>query len=180
MCGRFKIAQECWILRNQLRKRVLIAGACAGALVWATWPAADQIKVESCSPNGLFATLSAAVHGKAFWRVQLADVARRRWTAENWDQNQADMRARVDDIVRQSEERLNSAKRPSSHAYDSAVTYRRRRDSFPLCFIRVRCEHMRDDACCREKWCNRAGLRNGKFEVRTGFGAASDQAAGRA
>jgi hypothetical protein len=96
-------------LPNQFWKQILIAGACTGAaLAWTTWPAADQIKVDGCSSDGLFATLSAAIHGKAFWRVQLADIARRRQSAENWDQSQADMQARVDEIVRQSKERLNA------------------------------------------------------------------------
>jgi hypothetical protein len=95
-------------LANRFRKRALIASALAGLLVWATWPAAGQLTIETCSPNGLFAKLSAAFHGNAFWRAQLADVARRRQRAENWEQNQADMQARVDDIVRQSNERLNA------------------------------------------------------------------------
>src|SRR5262245_60637307 len=96
-------------------KPVLIVGALAGALAWATWPTADQIKIESCSPEGLVATLSAAIHGTAFWRAQLTDVSRRRQRAEKWDQIQADMQERVadmqervDDIVRRSEENLKA------------------------------------------------------------------------
>jgi hypothetical protein len=118
------------ILANQFRKRVLIAGAVAGALAWATWPAADQINVESCSPDGLFATLSAAIHGKAFWRVQLADIARRWQSAENWDQNHADMKARDDDIVRQSEEYLNAIREayPSLRQSEAQVAAKRFRD----------------------------------------------------
>jgi len=77
-------------------------------LAWATWPTADQIIVESCSPNGLFAKLSAAIYGNTFWRAQLADVARRRQTAENWDQYQAEMGARLDDVRRQSEANVNA------------------------------------------------------------------------
>jgi hypothetical protein len=90
----------------------LIAGALiTGAFAWATWPTAGQINIESCSPDGLFATLSAAVHGTTFWRAQLTDVSRRRESAENWDQNQADIQARIDDIARQSEENLNAIRK---------------------------------------------------------------------
>jgi hypothetical protein len=81
--------------------------ALAGVFTRATWPTADQIKVESCSPDGVFATLSATIHGIAFWRAQLTDIARRRERAENWDQIQVDMQARVDDIIPQSEENLD-------------------------------------------------------------------------
>src|SRR5262245_11599101 len=92
----------------RFRKPVLTVGALAGALAWATWPTAGQIKIESCSPEGLFATLSAAIHGTAFWRAQLTDVSRRRQSAEKWDQIQADMHGRLDVIVRRSEENLNA------------------------------------------------------------------------
>lgn len=102
------------ILANRFRKRALIASALVGTLVWATWPTAHQINVESCSPDGLFAKLSAAIHGNPFWRVQLADIARRRQSAENWDQNQAAMRARIDDIVQQSEANLNAIREAHS------------------------------------------------------------------
>jgi hypothetical protein len=90
---------------------------------------ADQIKIESCSADGLVATLSAAIHGKAFWHVQLASVTRRRQNAENWDQNQADTQAQVDHIVRQSEERLNAIREahPSLTPSDAQVAAERLR-----------------------------------------------------
>jgi hypothetical protein len=97
------------ILANRFRKQALIASALVGTLVLATLPTAHQISVESCSPDGLFAKLSAAIHGNSFWRVQLADIARRRQSAEHWDQNQAEMRARVDNIARQAEEVVRQA-----------------------------------------------------------------------
>ena len=86
----------------------LIASALVGVLAWATWPTADQIIVESCSPDGLFAKLSAVIYGNTFWRAQLAGVARWRQSAENWDQVQTVMRARLDDIRRQSEANVNT------------------------------------------------------------------------
>ena len=86
----------------------LIASALVGVLAWATWRTADQIIVESCSPDGLFAKLSAVIYGNTFWRAELAGVARWRQSAENWDQVQTVMRARLDDIRRQSEANVNT------------------------------------------------------------------------
>jgi hypothetical protein len=101
------------MLANRFRTPALIAVALAGALAWATlawatWPTGNQLNTESCLPIGLFAKLSAAVHGRTFWRAQLTDVARRLQSAEDWDQDQADWQARLDDVVRQSEANLNA------------------------------------------------------------------------
>lgn len=73
-------------------------------LTWSTWPAANQINVQSCFPQGLWANLSAKIYGNWFWRTQLADVSDRRHAAETWDQNQA----RIADIIRQSEAKINA------------------------------------------------------------------------
>ena len=94
--------------------KILIAG---GLLVgWATWPTAGQLSTTDCSPDGILAKLSSAIHGERFWRVQLADITHQRQSAENWDEERAKMlRTMTDDALRKAKEMLNAAyeKHPS-------------------------------------------------------------------
>jgi len=98
--------------------KILIAGGLALAVLvgWATWPTAGQLSTTECSPNGILAKLSSAIHGERFWRLQLADITRQRQIAENWDEERAKMlRAMTDDALRKAKEMLNAAyeKHPS-------------------------------------------------------------------
>jgi hypothetical protein len=115
---------------NRVQKRAVVVVALAGLLVWATWPAAGQLNVETCSPNGLFAKLSAAFHGNTFWSVQLADLGDRRRRAENWDQFQADMQARSNAVVEKSEEFLKQIyqAQPSLAPTDAQIAAKQLRD----------------------------------------------------
>jgi hypothetical protein len=92
--------------------KILIAGGLALTVLvgWATWPTAGQLSTTDCSPDGILAKLSSAMHGKRFWRLQLADITRQRQTAENWDEERAKMlRAMTDDALRKAKEMLNAA-----------------------------------------------------------------------
>jgi hypothetical protein len=97
-------------MANQSRKRALVASivALAGVFAWVTWPTADRLRLEDCSPNGLFARLSAAIHGDGFWRAQLAEIVGQRQRLEGWEGKQADTQATLDAAVRQSEEMMNA------------------------------------------------------------------------
>ena len=87
-----------------MKRAILIVAAFGGLVVWATWPAEGQLDIATCLPNGVFAKLSAASRGDAFWRTQLAGLVRSRRAAENWDYAQAG----IDAFVEKSEARLNS------------------------------------------------------------------------
>jgi hypothetical protein len=92
--------------------KISIAGGLALAVLvgWATWPTAGQLSTTDCSPDGILAKLSSAMHGERFWRLQLADITRQRQTAENWDEKRAKMlRAMTDDALRKAKEMLNAA-----------------------------------------------------------------------
>jgi hypothetical protein len=98
--------------------KILIAGGLALTVLvgWATWPAAGQLSTTDCSPNGILAKLSIAIHGERFWRLQLADITHQRQSAEKWDEERAKMlRAMTDDALRKAKEMLNAAykKHPS-------------------------------------------------------------------
>jgi hypothetical protein len=74
--------------------------------VWLTWPRTGQLKLDSCSPNGALAEISAMTHGNGFWRVQLDDIEGQRNLAENWDRNQAAIAARLAPIFAQIDDAL--------------------------------------------------------------------------
>jgi hypothetical protein len=104
-----------WQIRSP---KILIAGGLALAVLvgWATWPTAGQLSTTDCSPDGILAKLSSAIHGERFWRVQLADITRQRQVAANWDEERANMlRAMTDDALRKAKEMLKAAyeKHPS-------------------------------------------------------------------
>jgi hypothetical protein len=115
---------------GRTQKSVLVVVALVGLLTWATWPAEGQLDGATCSPNGLFAKLSAVLHGDAFWRVQLAGLAHSREIAENWDNSQADLEARTRAIVDQSKSSLNriSEAYPSLAPTEAHVAAQRLRD----------------------------------------------------
>jgi hypothetical protein len=68
---------------NPSQKRALGTIAVVAILAWVTWPTQGQLNPDTCTPNGLIPNLSLAIHGEEFWRVQLADIARRCRSAEN-------------------------------------------------------------------------------------------------
>jgi hypothetical protein len=91
--------------------KILIAGGLALTVLvgWATWPTAGQLSTTDCSPHGILAKLSSAIHGERFWSVQLADITHQRQIAENWDEESAKMGAMTDDALRKAKEMLNAA-----------------------------------------------------------------------
>jgi hypothetical protein len=107
-----KAGEETIPLRRAFRAALAIGIALA--FVWATWPAEGQLNVASCSPDGLGARLSLAIHGDRFWRVQLAGVVNSRKFAENWDRNVEIQNAKMAEILGKSEATLNAlyAKHP--------------------------------------------------------------------
>ena len=65
----------------------VLAFGCLCAYV--TWPGDDQLDTESCTPRGLLANASAALHGADFWRVQIKGLRERLREAEEYDQTSA-------------------------------------------------------------------------------------------
>ena len=65
----------------------LLAFGCL--FTYVTWPGDDQLDAESCTPRGLIANASAALHGAEFWRVQIEGLRERLREAEEYDQTSA-------------------------------------------------------------------------------------------
>jgi hypothetical protein len=79
-----------------------------GCLAWLTWPTAGQLNVESCSPRGPIAGITVALHGNAFWRAQLEELSMRRRRAENYERTRTEVAAKLDEILRQAQARLDT------------------------------------------------------------------------
>jgi len=97
-------------LINRHIKRIFFLCLLGIFAAWLTWPTAGQLELESCSPNGAVAELSAYVHGKGFWRAQLGDIGHQRDEAENWDRTQAEQRRQISEVQAQTDEVLQREK----------------------------------------------------------------------
>jgi hypothetical protein len=89
-----------------------------------TWPRPGFFEIESCSVReGTFAELSASIHGKAFWQVQLDEVSHQRLEAErmdeNWEREWTESTTRGDAMNR----KIDGALRIANESL--AMTYRR-------------------------------------------------------
>ena len=94
---------------------ILIVGLIAGLMVgllglvgWVTWPSAGQLDVLRCVPDGAVARFSAKLYGPLFWRSQLGAVEAERRLAEGWDRLQAEIETRMERILSQNADELNS------------------------------------------------------------------------
>lgn len=85
--------------RNRLILCVALVLAC-----FFSWrnlmPVPGQIDVVKCSPNGLFARLSASLYGGRFWLVQVSDIDIKLYESENWDQLHARRKAQLEATIR--------------------------------------------------------------------------------
>ena len=81
---------------------VAVACLSGGVVIWLAWPTPGQLGTDTCAPNGLEADLSAFIFGTRFWHVQMEDIARRKHTAENWDQRLAAEKSKVEQLLRES------------------------------------------------------------------------------
>ena len=94
---------------------ILIASIIVGLFVgllglvgWVTWPSAGQLDVLRCVPDGAVARFSAKLYGPLFWRSQLGPVEAERRLAEGWDRLQAEIETRMERILSQNADELNS------------------------------------------------------------------------
>ena len=90
------------------RKQIVLAAGIIGLLAWVTWPADGQLNASICAPDGFVAKVSAALHGNAFWRAQLAALEAERRLAETWEDIQAEFKARMERILEKADEKLDS------------------------------------------------------------------------
>lgn len=82
---------------------------CVSGLVgWLTWPSDGQLDVLRCIPNTAVARFSAMLYGRGFWRSQLGAVEAERRLAERWDRLQAEIESRIERVLSQNEDKLNS------------------------------------------------------------------------
>jgi hypothetical protein len=79
-----------------------------GLVGWLTWPSDGQLDVVRCVPNSAVARFSATLYGRGFWRSQLGAVEAERRLAERWDRLQAEIETRIERILSQNEDELNS------------------------------------------------------------------------
>jgi len=79
-----------------------------GLVGWLTWPSDGQLDVLRCVPDGAVARFSATLYGRGFWRSQLGAVEAERRLAERWDRLQAEIDTRMERILCQHDDKLNS------------------------------------------------------------------------
>jgi len=79
-----------------------------GLVGWLTWPSDGQLDVLRCVPDGAVARFSATLYGRGFWRSQLGAVEAERRLAERWDRLQAEIDTRMERILSQNDDKLNS------------------------------------------------------------------------
>ena len=79
-----------------------------GLVGWVTWPSDGQLDVLRCVPDGAVARFSATLYGRGFWRSQLGAIEAERRLAERWDRLQAEIDTRMERILSQNDDKLNS------------------------------------------------------------------------